>query len=107
MVALLESTGFCKSGVALPNGEDAGGRQHRRALLLWETDGAHHAPPLLGRLRAMVGSRGKAAIRPFRSPCRGPQRPQAPLIFSTAKFAQMPNSTVSCYPEHFLQVNVP
>ena len=38
-------------------------------------------------------------------PCRGPQRSQTPLSFSTANFAPMIHSTVGCYPELLLRVN--
>ena len=46
MMALSESTGFRKSEVALPNGEELDDRRLRRASPLWEIDGIHtHTNP--------------------------------------------------------------
>ena len=67
MIALSESTGFRKSEVALPNGEEFDDRRLRRASLLWEIDGRLHADPSVAQLRAMVPGRDKAVLKPPRS----------------------------------------
>ena len=65
MFALSESTGFRKSEVALPNGEDFDDRCLRRALLLWKFDEAPHADPSSEPLRTLLADRDKAVIKPF------------------------------------------
>ena len=67
MMALSESTGFRKSEVALPNGEELDDRRLRRASLLWEIDGNICVNPTPAQLSAMVNGRDKAVIKPPRS----------------------------------------
>ena len=65
MFALSGSTGFRKSEVALPNGEDFDDRCLRRALLLWKFDEAPHADPSSEPLRTLLADRDKAVIKPI------------------------------------------
>jgi hypothetical protein len=67
MMALSESTGFRKSEVALPNGEEFDDRRLRRSSLLWEIDGRIFVDPSPAQLRSMVPGRDKAVIKPPRS----------------------------------------